>query len=48
MLSVDSPSSIDPLDLVDPNRFAQNGYPHAVWAQLRDEAPVAYLEPPGL
>ncbi len=42
-----TPSSVDPLDLVDPNRFAQNGYPHAVWATLRAEAPVAYLEPPG-
>ena len=29
---VDLPSSIDPLDLVEPSRFAQNGYPHAVWA----------------
>lgn len=42
-----TPSSVDPLDLVDPNRFAQNGYPHALWATLRAEAPVAYLEPPG-
>lgn len=38
---------IDPLDLVDPVRFARNGYPHAVWARLRAEAPVAYIEPPG-
>ena len=38
---------IDPLDLVDPARFAQNGYPHQVWARLRTEAPVAYIEPPG-
>ena len=30
---VDLPSSIDPLDLVEPNRFAQNGYPHAAWAR---------------
>ncbi len=42
-----TPSSVDPLDLVDPNRFAQNGYPHAVWATLRANAPVAYLEPAG-
>ena len=40
-------SSIDPLDLVDPERFARNGYPDAVWTQLRAEAPVAYFEPPG-
>ncbi len=44
---VDVPSSIDPLDLVEPTRFAQHGYPHEVWATLRAETPVAYLEPPG-
>ncbi len=44
---VDAPASIDPLDLVDPSRFARNGYPDAVWTQLRAEAPVAYFEPPG-
>ena len=38
---------IDPLDLVDPTRFARNGYPHHVWTYLRAEAPVAYIEPPG-
>ena len=38
---------IDPLDLVDPERFARNGYPHRVWTWLRSEAPVAYIEPPG-
>jgi cholest-4-en-3-one 26-monooxygenase len=38
---------IDPLDLVDPARFARNGYPHHVWTYLRAEAPVAYIEPPG-
>ena len=38
---------IDPLDLVDPERFALHGYPHEVWARLRAEAPVAYIEPPG-
>jgi cholest-4-en-3-one 26-monooxygenase len=38
---------IDPLALVDPARFAQNGYPHAVWTRLRAEAPVAHFAPPG-
>ena len=38
---------IDPLDLVDPERFARGGYPHAVWTKLRAEAPVAHFEPPG-
>ena len=38
---------IDPLDLVDPARFARDGYPHHVWTRLRAEAPVAYIQPPG-
>ena len=43
----DSPAFADPLDLVDPARFAAQGYPHALWARLREEAPVAYMAPPG-
>ena len=38
---------IDPLDLVDADRYAQRGYPHDVWARLRAEAPVAYITAPG-
>jgi cholest-4-en-3-one 26-monooxygenase len=38
---------IDPLDLLDPERFQQRGYPHDVWTRLRAHAPVAYLEAPG-
>ena len=38
---------IDPLDLVDPARYAREGYPHAVWTRLRAEAPVAQISPPG-
>ena len=30
---------VDPLDLVDPERFARDGYPHDVWTRLRAEAP---------
>ncbi|HEY1739378.1 MAG TPA: cytochrome P450 [Acidimicrobiia bacterium] len=37
----------DPLDLVDPVRYARDGYPHATWTRLRAEAPVAYVEAPG-
>jgi len=39
--------SIDPLDLVDPSRFARHGYPHDLWRTLRAEAPVVFLEPEG-
>ena len=38
---------IDPLDLVDPERFASHGYPPEVWTRLRADAPVARIEPPG-
>jgi cholest-4-en-3-one 26-monooxygenase len=37
----------DPSDLVDPQRYAQRGYPHDLWARLRADAPVAYVEAPG-
>src|SRR5262245_10070501 len=38
---------LDPMDLVDPVRYARNGYPHAAWTRLRAEAPVAYFAPEG-
>ena len=39
---------IDPLDLVDAERYGKRGYPHDVWTRLRAEAPVARFEAPGL
>ena len=41
-------ADIDPLDLVDPERYARDGYPHDVWTRLRAEEPVAYFAPEGL
>jgi cholest-4-en-3-one 26-monooxygenase len=41
-------ADVDPLDLVDPERYARGGYPHDVWTRLRAEAPVAYFAPDGL
>jgi len=38
---------IDPLELVDPDRYARRGYPHDVWTRLRAEEPVAYFTPEG-
>ncbi len=43
MTSID----IDPNDLVDPVRYAQHGYPHATWARLRAEEPVARVKADG-
>jgi len=39
---------VDPLDLVDAERYGARGYPHDVWTRLRAEAPVARIEPPGI
>jgi cytochrome P450 len=38
---------IDPMELVDPARFARRGYPHELWTRLRREAPVAHFAPAG-
>jgi cholest-4-en-3-one 26-monooxygenase len=38
---------VDPLDLVDAERYGRRGYPHEVWTRLRAEAPVARFEAPG-
>jgi cholest-4-en-3-one 26-monooxygenase len=40
-------TAIDPLDLVDPVRYARRGYPHDVWTKLRAEDPVARIDAPG-
>ncbi|TMA31916.1 MAG: cytochrome P450 [Deltaproteobacteria bacterium] len=40
-------SGVDPLDLVDPARYARDGYPHTVWTRLRAESPVAHIAAPG-
>jgi len=42
-----APDWLDPLDLVDPERFAAHGYPHELWRRLRAEAPVTRVEPEG-
>src|SRR5262249_42670700 len=40
-------TTIDPADLVDPVRYARDGYPHDVWAELRAHEPVARIKAPG-
>ncbi|MBV8951594.1 MAG: cytochrome P450 [Actinobacteria bacterium] len=40
-------AGVDPLDLVDPERYARRGYPHDAWTRLRADAPVAFFEPAG-
>jgi len=38
---------IDVADLIEPERWARHGYPHAVWTRLRADEPVARFEPDG-
>ena len=33
-------------ELIDPDLYAKNGYPHETWSRLRREAPVYYYEGP--
>jgi cytochrome P450 len=40
-------TQIDPLHLIDPKSYAENGYPFAAWEQLRRESPLEYFEPAG-
>jgi cholest-4-en-3-one 26-monooxygenase len=40
-------TGVDVLDLIDPERFARDGYPHETWTRLRAEEPVAYFAPDG-
>jgi cholest-4-en-3-one 26-monooxygenase len=44
---VDPVEFVDPLDLVDAQRYGRRGYPHDVWTRLRAEAPVAWFTPDG-
>ncbi|MEM7412058.1 MAG: cytochrome P450 [Myxococcota bacterium] len=35
------------LELIAPARYARDGYPHALWTELRKNAPLHYFEPEG-
>jgi cholest-4-en-3-one 26-monooxygenase len=39
--------TLDSIDIVGSDYFAQNGYPHEAWALLRRQAPVYWYERPG-
>ncbi len=32
--------NLDTLDIINPDHYQQNGYPHEEWALLRREAPI--------
>ncbi|MCG8588879.1 MAG: cytochrome P450 [Proteobacteria bacterium] len=37
-------SGLDAIDIISPEKFAREGYPHAEWTRLRQEAPVYWYE----
>jgi cytochrome P450 len=37
-------SSLTWLDVIGPDTFAENGYPHAAWKLLRQEAPIRWFD----
>jgi cytochrome P450 len=34
-------------DVIGPDSYARDGYPHAAWRRLRREQPIAWFDPPG-
>lgn len=42
-----APDLIEALHLIEPESYAERGYPHAEWATLRHAAPVERFEPEG-
>jgi cholest-4-en-3-one 26-monooxygenase len=41
-----SDGPLDSLDVIDPDRYAEQGYPHAAWKRLRRESPVHWFDLP--
>ncbi|XOV85380.1 MAG: cytochrome P450 [bacterium] len=39
---------IAPIEIIDPDYYQQNGYPHEYWAQLRKDKPIAHCKHPKL
>jgi len=50
MASADPPSalSLETLDVISPEHYERNGYPHREWAYLRQHAPVFWYDRPNV
>jgi cholest-4-en-3-one 26-monooxygenase len=42
-----SSDGLDSLDIVGPDTYMNDGYPHAAWKRLRNESPVHWFDLPG-
>ncbi len=36
--------TLDTIDIIGPDHYQQNGYPHEEWALLRREAPIYWYD----
>jgi cholest-4-en-3-one 26-monooxygenase len=41
------PTPLDELDVIGPESYMRNGYPHAAWKRLRKESPIHWFDVPG-
>lgn len=39
--------SLDELDVIGPDTYMREGYPHAAWKRLREESPIHWFDVPG-
>jgi len=46
MLTAMGSPALDSLDVIGPDTYAANGYPHAAWRRLRREAPIHWFDLP--
>jgi len=43
----DDLTPLDELDVIGPDTYMRNGYPHAAWKRLREESPIHWFDVPG-
>ena len=43
---MDDRTPLEELDVIGPDTYAANGYPHAAWRRLREESPVHWFDLP--
>jgi cholest-4-en-3-one 26-monooxygenase len=41
------PTPLDELDVIGPESYMRDGYPHAAWKRLRKESPIHWFDVPG-
>jgi cholest-4-en-3-one 26-monooxygenase len=47
MSATDDIAPLDELDVIGPDTYMRDGYPHAAWKRLRKESPIHWFDVPG-